>query len=597
MKNRVIISALLLLLFSITNFSCNDIKGEDTTDITTDNPTDDTTDINDSDSSNFYLINNGEAKFPIVRKSELDAKAMNTYNDFKRILNKITGSLEERTDSEADSGRENPEILFGKTNYPQTAKALSEIGYSEYVITLIDKKLVIAAHDDTLLPLAVKEFSKLAESSVNGRTLALPRNLRITGTDTKEMYRIFAGVPGYDGGMLNSIKECGDEYYQATVYKTGKKEFDNYCRKLEANGFSLYADNEMSGNYFMTYTKGGLMVHTYLVSYSGEVRIIAAENARLPSTEKPSYKKIVNSSFTMFGLEKGGETGGLGCMFQLEDGSFIIIDGGHNTVAEAEDIYMTMYNMAKDKNNIVIRSWIFTHAHGDHYGAFRRFAKMFGSQKNISIESFIYNYCDTDEQTQFMSDRDSFKSSVEYITQYYPKADIYKPLTGQVFHFAGADIEILSCMSDFLPRIIGLERSDADKSNPDTNIQCIVFRVFTAGQSVMITGDVSKVNVDEMCKRYGNYLKSDLMTVPHHGWNENRYRARNGTVEFYTFVDPLIVFWPDGVDAQAKKMKWNGLPGANWEANYYLIYSLHVKEYFVAGKTTRTFILPYTGAN
>ena len=97
-----------------------------------------------------------------------------------------------------------------------------------------------------------------------------------------------------------------------------------------------------------------------------------------------------------------------------------------------------------------------------------------------------------------------------------------------------------------------------------------------------------------MCARYGACLKSDMMTVPHHGWNENRYRARNGTIQLYTLVDPAVVFWPDGAKAQAKKVAWDGKPGGNWEANSYLINRLHVKQCIVAGSTTRTFALPYT---
>ena len=149
-------------------------------------------------------------------------------------------------------------------------------------------------------------------------------------------------------------------------------------------------------------------------------------------------------------------------------------------------------------------------------------------------------------------------------------------------------------MSDFLPTIIGEEdMPDVDKTSVDGNLKTAVFRFFIGEQSILVTGDASKLNVDEMCDRYGSYLKSDIMTVPHHGHNQNRYRARNGTKEFYKLVDPSIVMWPDGVSAQKKKMAWDGVPGSAWEANYYLVHSLHVKEVIVAGSTTTTVTLPY----
>lgn len=223
------------------------------------------------------------------------------------------------------------------------------------------------------------------------------------------------------------------------------------------------------------------------------------------------------------------------------------------------------------------------------------FSSRHASDKRFTVESFIFNYCNTKEQNQF-SASGNFDSTYNTINQYWKNATVYKGLTGQVYRFAGCDMEILYCMSDFIPQVIGLERSDADKSAVDGNLQNMTMRFSVAGQKILVTGDASKYNVDEMCDRYGEYLKSDIMTVPHHGWNENRYRARNGTVEFYRFVDPVYVMWPDGDAAQQKKMQWDGVSGSNWEANYYLINSLHVKELYVAGSVTKTFVLPYSGS-
>jgi glyoxylase-like metal-dependent hydrolase (beta-lactamase superfamily II) len=403
-----------------------------------------------------------------------------------------------------------------------------------------------------------------------------------------------AKLPGYSGGTLSAVKPCGSGYYQAIIDGTNQKQFDNYCASLQGHGFTLYGDHAITNNYFRTYRKGALMAHAYLVGYSGQVRIVAAENTTLPALAAPDYSKLKNASFTFFGVEQGGSEGGLGCMFQFEDGSFFLVDGGHNTAAEAKAIYDKLRELAPDQNRIVIRAWLITHAHGDHYGALLKFAHTYGSLSTIKIESFIFNFCNTPEQTQYLKDRDrSMSAVISAIAGTYPGAALYKPLTGQTFHYAGAEMEVLYCMSDFLPQIIGKEMPGADEANADGNIQTVVCRMKLAGQTILVTGDTAQVCVDEMCARYGTWLKSDMMTVPHHGWNENRYRARNGTIPFYTLVDPMVVFWPDGVKAQAEKMAWNGKPGGNWEANYFLINRLHVKQCIVAGSATQTFALPY----
>lgn len=404
-----------------------------------------------------------------------------------------------------------------------------------------------------------------------------------------------AELPACSDGSLSVVKPCGSGYYQAIIRHTSKEQFDNYCASLQDHGFTLYADHTIMNNYFRTYRKGALMAHAYLTGYSDQMRLVAAINATMPPVSAPRHTKVKDANFTFFGLEKGGSEGGLGCMFQFEDGSFFLVDGGHNTAAEAKDIYDKLRELAPDKNSIVIRAWLITHAHSDHYGALLEFANTCGSLSAIRIESFIFNFCDTPEQTQYLKDRARSMSTVSStIARTYPDAAIYKPLTGQTFHYPGAEMEVLYCMSDFLPQIIGQEVSDADQTSADGNIQTVVFRMKIAGQTILVTGDAAKVCVDEMCARYGAYLKSDMMTVPHHGWNENRYRARNGTVQFYSLVDPTVVFWPDGVKAQAEKMAWNGKSGGNWEANWYLINRLRVKQCIVAGSTTQTLPLPYT---
>ena len=208
----------------------------------------------------------------------------------------------------------------------------------------------------------------------------------------------------------------------------------------------------------------------------------------------------------------------------------------------------------------------------------------------------MINFCDAEEQHQYSSSG-TFHLTLNCIDEYWKDSDIYKPLTGQVYKFAGCDCEIFYCMSDFIPAVIGEECPDAEKAKVDGNIQSVAFRFKVCGQDIFITSDLAKVNIDEMCKRYGQYMKSDIMTVPHHANDKDSYRARNGTIEFYDLVDPETVLWPDRKVNYKKRLEWNGVPGANFERNYYLVNCLHVKECIVSGDTTRFLPLPYHPAN
>ena len=47
------------------------------------------------------------------------------------------------------------------------------------------------------------------------------------------------------------------------------EEFDAYCAKLVAEGYTLYAENEIGDNHFLTYTnEDGMLLHTYRIAYS-----------------------------------------------------------------------------------------------------------------------------------------------------------------------------------------------------------------------------------------------------------------------------------------------------------------------------------------
>lgn len=597
MKISLLIFIILMLMLSFLLFGC-DNKGNPAA---TDPLSGETTAETQGEKRDALVFSDGKLHYSLVRPEKSSQIETDQFRTLRDKLTSLSGGTPILTTDEEYAGHkysaDELEILMGQVWYPECQTLLSEIAYNEYAIGVVGNKLVITAWADTALPSAVSAFISYAEKNTVNGILALPSDFRLVKTLSAPLLKPLAGVPAFPGGDVLAISDCADGFTQITINETTEAMFTDYLTILDGAGYTLYDENEMAENQFVTYTKSTQTIYAYYIPYSKTTRIITSVGALLPGTEKPVYTKVREASFTLFGLEIGGEAGGLGCMMQLEDGSFVIIDGGNNTSSEATQIYNKMTELAPDPSNIIIRAWIITHAHGDHYGAFYRFASSYGTSSKIKIESFIFNFCDTVEQTKYMSDGTASCTKVRNTMRgTYPKAKIYKSLTGQVFHFAGVDMEILNCMSDFLPGVIGLERSDADLTKADGNIQSIVVRFITTAkesQSVMVTGDVSKVSVDEMCRRFGDYLKSDMMTVPHHGWNEDRYRARNGTIEFYTFVDPTVVLWPDGVAAQAKKLLWNGVSGGDWEANYYLLNSLHVKKCIVAGSTTVTLTLPY----
>ena len=173
--------------------------------------------------------------------------------------------------------------------------------------------------------------------------LTIPAGFRLIKTSKVSKLNPLDGVPAFPGGELEAISDCADGFTQVTISETDGAMFDEYCTLLGDSGFSLYSENTMADVRFVTYTKETKSVYAYYVPHSETTRIIAFSNALLPPLDRPAYTKVRECSVTLFGLEVGGnEGGGLGFMMQLEDGSFVIVDGGHNTAAEASQIHSKM---------------------------------------------------------------------------------------------------------------------------------------------------------------------------------------------------------------------------------------------------------------
>lgn len=578
---------LLSILIALSLVSCkpgnSDTPGSDTT-------------TNAEQQAPLVLFEGENFNFKVINgNKKIDSSALTYYSKLITELKDISNADRIKTGTDATIDNDACEILFGFTDYDASRDVYGTINYNEYTVAVRENKIVIAGYDTAGLRAAMTDFVEYVRTNAKDGKAEIPADLSLKGTVSGNSFPIiFSGeVPTYKGFTKASFNPAGDDYEQITLTNTTKDEFDQYRKTLENSGFSLYTENTIGVNFFATYLKNDLMVHVYHAQNLSETRIVACKNPVLPSTEAVSYTKVCEPTFTLLSCSIGNTTNnnGLGCIIGLEDGSFIIVDGGFNLSSDAKSLYQKLQELAPDKNNILIRAWFITHAHGDHYGNMIAFSKLYSKNKGVTVESFIYNFCNTAEQNQYSSSG-SFSKVTDAVSTYWSNSTVYKPLTGQVFKFPGCDMEIFYSMSDFLPNIIGTEVSDADKSSVDANIQSVVASFQMCGQSILVTGDTSKVCVDDMCKRYGEELKSDIMTVPHHGYNNDSYRARNGTKEFYKLVDPTTVMWPASIKGYEAKLTWNTETGKN-EANYYLLNLLHVKKVFVAGDSHKTVTLPY----
>ncbi len=73
-----------------------------------------------------------------------------------------------------------------------------------------------------------------------------------------------------------------------------------------------------------------------------------------------------------------------------------------------------------------------------------------------------------------------------------------------------------------------------------------MFTVKLSDQQFLVTGDAAEYACTVAAQMYGNYLKSDYVTVAHHEYMGGS-SSTSGIQRLYSFVEATVVLWPVGV--------------------------------------------------
>ncbi len=306
--------------------------------------------------------------------------------------------------------------------------------------------------------------------------------------------------------------------------------FEAYCQTLTSSGYTLVYENNNpgnTGNYFRLYkntakqtalyvafdafsyqnvyaerykndvdrngkstVEFGDFIH-YAVINSGQpatqypmrtydqcIRIVSSSiaNSYFPDTKlltQQSYKKICNSSVTT--IRYYSESVGMGYILQLEDGRFVIVDGGAgyglcsnhpNDHQETDVLYHTLVGLYKEahggaeptqSNPIHIAAWLITHSHGDHYGTMNSFLRKYAAEKLVKMDYMVGNFPEVSTIYPVAGDTVWMGSgNVANIQKYFTNAGLstfkyVKVHTGMTLHFANLKMEILMTTEDHAP--------------------------------------------------------------------------------------------------------------------------------------------------
>jgi len=528
------------------------------------------------------ITSGSKAVYKIIRGENASDEIVDTAIRLRRGLEELTGiSFSFGTDWSADgsTGEGALEILVGLTNRPESAAADAEIRNMEYSIASAGNKIVISGKNAETLSEAVQVFLNSDLISLNDAG-----NYVYSGQSVKgELLLADGKLPFYPNGELSFYVSSDNTQVMKSV-GTDAESYLEYRRSMENMGYTLYMENTIGDNLFATYTSDELSVTAYYIENNRTTRVVWESLGMLPDRKEDNVYDTAKTVPTMLtGIELAE---GMSYVFRLEDNSFIIFDGGRIDPDEkaADDLMEVLRSQTPEGEKPVVAAWMFSHPHGDHLGTFNYFVLKYHDE--VTIEEIYYNFANDEDiwavDPQVLDPTYYQKLGYHYweycsgyyffkhIEEYLPDVQRIKPHTGDRYYIRNAEIEILGTIEDMLPKTIV-------SMGEGGNSQNVTYRVYLEGQSFLMLGDASENNCRMMVEQFGDYMKSDVLQLAHHG-------GYGGTVELYEIADPEYSLLPTTLGGYMSVI--------NSELNQVLVNNENMKLMFVSGYGTYSVNLP-----
>ena len=544
------------------------------------------------------------------------------------------------------------EVLVGLVNREETTAFLSAMDVNSYGVGVQNGKLIVSAFNDTmqakafaLLRDVMKDSACLTynEDGEEISTVMLPPSFsRIYQDDSNKT--LVTDFPRPDGVQLSGSIDVynGMEYYYKGDGVTAAN-YEAYCSKLTAAGYTLYSSNTIEDSIFRIYNNENKNISLYVAynafkhaeeqeikKHVAAFRIISSplgNTRQLPEDmlAPHEFTKLQDSKITAVRLsyafptqaeQDAGASKIFGSLYivTFEDGSFMVVDGGTTTTTDAKRIYDILVELYKEGHNgngpttsnpIRIAAWYLTHGHGDHYGSMVKFINTYCKNYNnyaVTIDRFIANLASDEEYynseagnkvTQYnktvrdrmaeystmIKDAPGEKAGFEYI----------KVHTGQRFYIANVEFEVMYTHEDLYPEQLNVYN---DSSTVLRTSFYYTENGVISGEpdaSMLWLGDAQTKASQWMRATHGAALQTEMVQVAHHGGNGCEW-------EFYQLVDPSVLWWPHALDQYKNLCRKNG--NVYQKVDYNITFNLpHLAYIILSDKCNYTMTVTASGAN
>ena len=468
------------------------------------------------------------------------------------------------------------EILVGITTRQISKDLLAKLGnVDRYGILIRDGKVAVAGYNDVTLRLALALFNTFIEDGKQSNgTVVLPDDLLlIKEKATGDWFTDFP-QPDYSGLTLTASEDVGENSVEYCYTGAGvtTANYDDYCAKLVSAGYELYTSNTIEGSIYRTYVNEGkrAMLHvTYaafahaaeqrVTRYKKAIRIVSSPigakvltQVRLLGKEAfdpaQTFEKITDTRITAVQFDRNdSKNWGNAFVITLEDGSFVILDGGSgNGVIDAQRLYRVLrdlyylahgYNSNETDHRIKLAAWYLSHDHWDHAGNFVKFAQSYAQK--IDAECMIANLTSDSEDFNSFNPNKIIRNTnnITLLNSFHTRMTYYKVRTGWKFYIRNVEFEVLFTHEDLCP-----ERIDFFNES-STAIRMTIYNTDGQGHrsgnptTALWLGDMYVKGSQFMRATYGDYLKSDMCQVAHHGYLGCEW-------PLYQLVAPECLWWP-----------------------------------------------------
>ena len=559
-------------------------------------------------------------EYPQVAAEQIQAK-----------MNAAVGVPLKKLPIKTDAATNDKEVLIGMTSREESINALEGLDANRYVIATSGEKVVVNAWSEGMLQQAGGAYLDIiAEGTVktvDGKTrVVIPRSFRFAPVGNENWILDFPRPEGENIKLYNTM-DANDNGLQFLYTGEGVNadSYKAYCDKLKAAGYTVYMENAIEGSLFTTFVNDAEKICLYVAynayahveeydteykwtdskdvtkdpdcyKYDPCFRIVSSplDYAYLPAKTllaKQNYTKVTDSAITTMPIY--GHAVGLSYVITLEDGSFVVFDGGgvggDGALGNEHSIlWSTMVALHKESygseptrdNPIHIAAWVLTHGHWDHYYAFQNLAKEYGQKGLLKMDYMIANipgefssYPVTSiAKTMTPAHVESLQKSIA------GGFDYIKVHTGWKFYLANLEIEVITTWEDLNPLAVN--------NTNDTNT---VLRFSMTNQSApsaapvvsLWTGDANRWQSRYMCAMFGSYLESDMVSVGHHG-------NAGCEIDFYDTVKPTAIWWPHNEGSVRSYLLKSKSTGFQYEVDQFFTNELSSVHYiFTSGTRTK----------